>query len=121
MQTWLELPLPAASEEMAAPCRRLGAAFYQLCLQTKEDQGKASGKLQMVNFAQGGGHNCCCRGWNLLESLTLLRDLASGAMRARVLAFDLSLSVPTACCGYPPRRHDGGAAESTALGLLSNG
>ncbi|GMF09236.1 unnamed protein product [Phytophthora lilii] len=56
-QTWLELPLPAAAGELAAPCRRLGAAFYRLCLQQNEG-GQAAGKggkLQMKNFAQGGG------------------------------------------------------------------
>ncbi|POM72666.1 hypothetical protein PHPALM_10583, partial [Phytophthora palmivora] len=54
LQTWLELPLPAASEGLSAPCRQLGAAFYRLCVETNEDRetGK-SGKLQMVNFAQG--------------------------------------------------------------------
>lgn len=58
LQSWLELPVPAAApEELTAASRRLGAAFYQLCLQQNEGgeapTGKAA-KLQMVNFAQGG-------------------------------------------------------------------
>ncbi|KAL4175657.1 hypothetical protein KRP22_000620 [Phytophthora ramorum] len=56
LQMWLELPMPvAASEELSAPCRGLGTAFYLLCLHTSENGETAGngGKLQMVNFAQG--------------------------------------------------------------------
>ncbi|KAG6590770.1 uncharacterized protein IUM83_15401 [Phytophthora cinnamomi] len=54
LQTWLELPLPAAApEELTAPNRRLGAAFYRLCLQQNDGGEAKADKLQMVNFAQG--------------------------------------------------------------------
>lgn len=55
LQTWLELPLPAeVPKELTASYRRLGTAFYQFCLLTKEGDGDAAcSDLQMTDFARG--------------------------------------------------------------------
>ncbi|OWZ21494.1 hypothetical protein PHMEG_0003952 [Phytophthora megakarya] len=78
LQKWLELPLPVAAEEFSAPSRRLGAAFYQLCLATSEggESGKP-GKLQMVNFAQGEMQ--CARASSQSISRSLFRLFAADA------------------------------------------
>ncbi|KAF1790847.1 TLDc domain [Phytophthora cactorum] len=88
----------AGPEELTASCHRLGTAFYQLCLRTKED-GEAAGKLQVVNFTQGGDKAAIS--YAILKDLSQLISnrpvVGSGAMRSSVVAVDLSGVVPTVC------------------------
>ncbi|KAE8895904.1 hypothetical protein PF005_g180 [Phytophthora fragariae] len=92
LQSWLELPLPAAApEELTAPSRRLGAAFYQLCLQQNEGGEAASGKadnLQMVNFAQGVAQ--CVRASSQSICRSLFRLFAANATANAMTEQELS-------------------------------
>ncbi|KAG2532987.1 hypothetical protein JM18_000843 [Phytophthora kernoviae] len=87
-EKWLELPLPAdVSEELAAPCRRLGSAFYQLCLQTHGAEGKTD-KLQAINFAQGVAQ--CVRASSQSISRSMFRLLTSNSGANTVSEQELS-------------------------------
>ncbi|ETL42684.1 hypothetical protein F441_06705 [Phytophthora nicotianae CJ01A1] len=89
LQMWLELPMPAtAPSELTEPFRRLGAAFYQLCLQTKEDGEANAAKLQMVNFAQGVAQ--CVRASSQAICRALFRLFASNAQATAMTEQELS-------------------------------
>ncbi|EEY69393.1 uncharacterized protein PITG_05622 [Phytophthora infestans T30-4] len=89
LQMWLELPLPAtAPEELTAPCHRLGTAFYQLCLQTKDDGESNTGKLEMVNFAKGVAQ--CVRASSQSICRALFRLFASNAQANSMTEQELS-------------------------------
>ncbi|KAG1708386.1 hypothetical protein DVH05_025063 [Phytophthora capsici] len=87
LQTWLNLPLPdAAPKELTAPCHRLGASFFQLCLQTKDTD--KSGSLQMVNFAQGVAQ--CARASSQSICRSLFRLFADNAQGNSITQQELS-------------------------------
>ncbi|KAG3119321.1 hypothetical protein PI124_g2842 [Phytophthora idaei] len=88
LQNWLELPLPATGpEELTASCHRLGTAFYQLCLRTKED-GEATGKLQVVIFTQGVAQ--CVRASSQSICRALFRLFASNVQATSMTEQELS-------------------------------
>ncbi|KAG6964268.1 hypothetical protein JG688_00007777 [Phytophthora aleatoria] len=88
LQNWLELPLPATGpEELTASCHRLGTAFYQLCLRTKED-GEAAGKLQVVNFTQRVAQ--CVRASSQSICRALFRLFASNVQATSMTEQELS-------------------------------
>ncbi|KAG7390376.1 hypothetical protein PHYPSEUDO_008204 [Phytophthora pseudosyringae] len=88
LQAWLELPLPAAAPgELTAPCQRLGAAFFQLCMQTKEG-GEAAGKLQMESFAHGVAQ--CARASSQSICRSLFRLFAANAQATAMTEQELS-------------------------------
>ncbi|KAG7398513.1 hypothetical protein PHYBOEH_010970 [Phytophthora boehmeriae] len=80
LQKWLELPLSAdVSEELAAPCHRLGSAFYELCLQAHDGAEKKTEKLQMRNFAQGVAQCVRASSQSISRSMFRLLTSSSGA------------------------------------------
>ncbi|RMX70119.1 hypothetical protein DD238_000242 [Peronospora effusa] len=88
LQRWLELPLPAAApKELIASCRRLGSAFYQLCLKT-EESGESNGMLQMKNFAQGVAQ--CVRASSQSICRSLFRLFAENAQANEMTEQELS-------------------------------
>ncbi|KAL3668148.1 hypothetical protein V7S43_007011 [Phytophthora oleae] len=89
LQMWLELPVPdAAPQELTAPCKRLGASFFQLCLQTKEEAAGKSGNLEMVNFAQGVAQ--CVRASSQSICRSLFRLFAANAQENSITEQELS-------------------------------